>query len=340
MQQIVLKQPGEFYSHDVAPPTNPSPGEALIRVHRIGVCGTDLHAFTGKQPFFEYPRVLGHELGVEVVEIGANDRGIVVGDLCAVEPYMHCGKCIACRREKPNCCCQMRVLGIQTDGAMSPYFVVPVAKLHKSSGLSTDQLALVEMLSIGAHAIERAEPAVGENVLVIGAGPIGLGVMQFAKAAGANVLAMDLSDERLQFCTDHLGIAQCVNPKAGDVTEQLRTCLGGDLPTVVLDATGNPQSMNGTFDLVDHGGKIVFVGLFQGDVTVNDPNFHRRELTLLATRNALPSTFGHVLRQMESGAIDTGPWITHRLGLGDVVVQFAGLQGKPGLVKAMIEVQA
>ena len=234
----------------------------------------------------------------------------------------------------------MRVLGIQMDGAMSPYFVVPVEKLHKSATLSSDELALVEMLAIGAHANERALPQPNENVLVIGAGPIGLGVMQFAKARGSNVIAMDISDDRLEFCQSQMGVAETVNPTQGDAEEQLRSKLGGDLPTVLFDATGNPRSMNGTFELVDHGGKIVFVGLFQGDVTFNDPNFHRRELTLMATRNALPETFGSVLRLLESGAVDTAPWITHRLGLGEVVDQFAAIQGTPGLVKAMIEVEA
>ena len=194
------------------------------------------------------------------------------------------------------------------------------------------------MLGIGAHAIERAEPVADENVLVIGAGPIGLGVMQFANAAGAQVTAMDISDDRLQFCQDQLGVAHTVNPMQGSAEELLRSKLGGDLPTIILDATGNLNSMNATFELVDHGGKIVFVGLVQGDVSFNDPNFHRRELTVMSTRNALPSTLDNVLRLLETGTVDTAPWITHRLGLADVVDQFAGLQGTPGLVKAMIEV--
>lgn len=340
MQQIVLNQPGEFFARDVPQPEITKPNEALVRVQRIGVCGTDLHAFTGKQPFFDYPRVLGHELGVEVVEVSENDRGIVTGDLCAVEPYMTCGTCIACRRGKSNCCRSMRILGIQTDGAMSPYFVLPVEKLHRSATLSSDELALVEMLAIGAHAIERGQPKPNENLLVIGAGPIGLGVMQFAKANGSEVIAMDISDDRLEFCQSQLGVAATVNPMRGDAETQLRSILGGDLPTVLFDATGSPRSMNSTFEWVDHGGRIVFVGLFQGDVTFYDPNFHRRELTLMSTRNALPETFGRVLRLMESGAVDTAPWITHRLGLGDVVDQFASLQGTPGLVKAMIDVEA
>ena len=178
MLQIVLDQPGRFSSRDVAEPT-PGPGEALVRVHRIGVCGTDLHAFAGRQPFFEYPRVLGHELGVEVVAIadGAVGSELVVGDLCAVEPYLNCGTCSACRRGRTNCCRALRVLGVHIDGGMSPLLAVPVEKLHRSRSLTLDPLALVETLGIGGHAVERAAPQPGENLLIIGAGPIGLGAI-------------------------------------------------------------------------------------------------------------------------------------------------------------------
>lgn len=337
MKQIVLEQPGRFGTREISEPVA-AVGEALVRVNRIGVCGTDLHAFAGRQPFFEYPRVLGHELGVEIVAIGENDRGLNVGDRCAVEPYLTCGTCIACRRGKTNCCRQMRVLGVHVDGAMSPYVAIPIEKLHRSDKLSVDQLALVETLGIGAHAIERAMPQADENVLVIGAGPIGLGVMQFAKATGANVIAMDINDGRLEFCRKYLGVAQTLNPQQGDPAEQLRGMLGGDLPTVVLDATGYPPSMQSTFELADHGGTIVLVGLFQGDVTFNDPNFHRRELTLLASRNSTSDTFRQIIGMIEAEEIDTTPWITHRMAFDDVVAQFADLPAQPNLVKAVIEV--
>jgi len=309
-----------------------------VRVHRIGVCGTDLHAFAGKQPFFTYPRVLGHELGVEVLDAGDAPNGLRAGDRCSVEPYLNCGTCVACRRGKPNCCTTLQVLGVHTDGGMAPLLRVPARKLHKSEKLDYDQLALVETLGIGAHAVERAAPAKDDFVLVIGAGPIGLSVIQFAKVSGATLAVMDVSDTRLDFCRKQLGVAHTLKPGPG-AADELRRIGGGDLPTCVLDATGNPQSMMGCFDLPAHGGRIVFVGLFQGDVTFNDPNFHRRELTVMGSRNATPATFREVIRLVESGAVDTRPWITHRLKLADVPAVFPrDIAGNPAVLKAMIEV--
>ena len=336
MLQIVLERPGNFIAQDVPEPAI-AEGGVLVRVHRIGACGTDLHAFAGKQPFFTYPRVLGHELGVEVIDPGDSDRGLQAGDRCAVEPYLNCGKCIACRRGKPNCCTSLQVLGVHTDGGMRPLLRVPARKLHVSAQLDYEQLALVETLGIGAHAVERAQLAPEEFVLVIGAGPIGLSVIQFAQARGVKLAVMDVSDARLEFCRK-LGAPHTLKPGAGAV-EALQQLGGDDLPTCVIDATGNPASMAGCFDLAAHGGRIVFVGLFQGEVTFNDPNFHRRELTLLASRNALPCTFREVIGLVESGQIDTRPWITHRFKLADTPTVFPrDIAGNPAVLKAMIEV--
>jgi 2-desacetyl-2-hydroxyethyl bacteriochlorophyllide A dehydrogenase len=336
MLQIVLEKPGQFTATD-GPQPHPAPGEALVRVHRIGVCGTDLHAFAGKQPFFTYPRIAGHELGVEVVEPGSDPHGLVTGDRCSVEPYLNCGRCIACRQGKPNCCAELKVLGVHVDGGMRPFFTVPARKLHKSAKLTYDQLALVETLGIGAHAVERAEIKPDDFVLVIGAGPIGLSVVQFVQARGATLAVMDVSGPRLEFCRGQLGVVHTL-PAGPDAAIRLRALGGGDLPTVVIDATGNAQSMAGTFDLPAPGGRIVFVGLFQGDVTFHDPNFHRRELTLLASRNALPGTFREVIALIEAGRINTTPWITHRFGLADTPLMFAGLGGNPAVIKAVIDV--
>lgn len=335
MLQISLEQPGRFVAADVPEPA--AAGEALVRVHRVGVCGTDLHAFAGKQPFFSYPRVLGHELGVEVIDPGETPNGLKAGDRCAVEPYLNCGKCIACRRGKPNCCTSLQVFGVHTDGGMRPLLRVPARKLHVSAKLDYDQLALVETLGIGAHAVERAQPGADEFVLVTGAGPIGLSVIQFAQARGVKLAVMDVSDARLEFVRK-LGVPHTLKPGAAAV-EELKQIGGGELPTCVIDATGNPQSMQGCFELPAHGGRIVFVGLFQGDVTFNDPNFHRRELTLLASRNALPCTFREVLQRVESGQVDTRPWITHRLKLAEVPEVFPrDIAGNAAVLKAMIEV--
>ena len=336
MLQIVLEKPGQFIATDGPEPT-PAPGDALVRVHRIGVCGTDLHAFAGKQPFFTYPRILGHELGVEVVDPGREPHGLRAGDRCSVEPYLNCGRCIACRRGKPNCCTSLNVIGVHSDGGMRPLLAVPARKLHRSAKLDYEQLALVETLGIGAHAIERAEIKPDDFVLVIGAGPIGLSVIQFALVTGATLAVLDVSEPRLAFCREKLGVKHTLTP--ADLPAKLKEIGGGDLPTVVLDATGNAKSMAGTFELAAHGGRIVFVGLFQGDVTFNDPNFHRRELTVCASRNSTPQTFRDIIALVEAGRIDTRPWITHRFALADTPAVFPkDISGNPAVLKAMVEV--
>jgi len=337
MLQIILEEPGKFKAVDTAEPVR-QPGDALVRVHRIGVCGTDLHAFAGRQPFFSYPRVLGHELGVEVIDPGDEPNGLKTGDRCSVEPYVNCGKCIACRRGKPNCCANIKVLGVHADGGMRPLFALPARKLHRSTKLGFDQLALVETLGIGAHAVERGQPEAGEFALVIGAGPIGLSVIQFAQAAGVRLAVMDTSEPRLMFCREKLSVKHTVNPANGDVKAQLLEIGGGDMPTLVFDATGNPQSMAASFELPTSGGKLVFVGLFQGDLTFNDPSFHRRELTIMGSRNSRPETFRTIISMIEAGKIDTTPWITHRFELADVPNRFPEVAKDKALLKAMISV--
>jgi len=335
MQQIVLETPGRLAEAD-GPEPRQGPGEALVRVHRIGICGTDLHAFHGRQPFFSYPRILGHELGVEVIDPGDEPHGLKSGDHCSVEPYLNCGHCIACRHGKPNCCTELKVLGVHVDGGMRARLTLPARKLHRSRKLGFDQLALVETLAIGAHAVERAAIAPGEFVLVVGAGPIGLSAIQFVQVSGARLAVMDLSENRLEFCRRQLGVDHTLAP-GPDLAERLRAIGEGDLPTLVIEATGNAQSMARSFELPSHGGRIVFVGLFQGEVTFNDPNFHRRELTLLASRNALPATFREIISLIEDGRVDTSPWITHRLRLSELPESFAGVAADPNLIKAMAE---
>jgi 2-desacetyl-2-hydroxyethyl bacteriochlorophyllide A dehydrogenase len=337
MKTIVLDQPGHFTLTDTPEPAGIPPGEALVRVRRIGICGTDLKAFEGKMPFLEYPRILGHELGVEIVEIGANDRGLQAGDLASIEPYLNCGECIACRRGKTNCCARLKVLGVHTDGGMREYITVPVQKLHKSDKLSLDQLALVETLVIGAHAVRRADPEPGEFLLVIGAGPIGLTVIEAAKASGTEIIVMDINNDRLSFAQQVLGVEHAVNV-ADRPLEQVRDITSGDLPTQVYDATGNLQSMNSSFEYVASGGKLVFVGLMKDNISFSDPEFHRREITLYASRNGTASDFKWVIEKVESGAIDTRPWITHRAPFEQMIGQFSGwLDPANKVMKALVE---
>jgi 2-desacetyl-2-hydroxyethyl bacteriochlorophyllide A dehydrogenase len=310
-----------------------------VRVRRVGICGTDIHAFKGEQPFFSYPRVLGHELGVEVVAIGPVERQpeLAVGDYCSVNPYLNCGHCSACRRGRPNCCLNLKVLGVHTDGGMRELIAVPIDKLHKSSRLALDQLALVEMLCIGSHAIKRAQLTPGEQVLVIGAGPIGLSVIQFAQIAGANVIGMEVNEHRREFCRRQLGVEHWVDGRR-DPLPQIQELLPGELPTVVFDVSGNAGSMMRAFNYVAHGGKLIFVGLFQGDVTFHNPDFHRRELTLMSSRNATDDDFAQVIGLLEAEKIDVTPWITHRVAPEELPGALPGwMTPESQVVKAMLE---
>jgi 2-desacetyl-2-hydroxyethyl bacteriochlorophyllide A dehydrogenase len=315
------------------------PDEALVRVRRIGVCGTDVHAFNGNQPFFSYPRILGHELGVVVTAVGSSSENVQPGDQCSVEPYLNCGHCIACRSGKPNCCVSLQVLGVHTDGGMRESIVVPARKLHPSAHLKLDQLALIETLAIGCHAVDRARVEAGEFALVVGVGPIGLTVVQFAIEAGAHVIVLDINRKRLEFCQEKLGAPFAINAAVENPLEALKRITAGDLPTVVFDATGNPKSMMEAFSYLANGGRLAFVGLFQGEVTFNDPEFHRRELTVLSSRNARSNDFTRIIGLVESGRIDTDPWITHRASFAEVITEFPlWTSPETGVLKAMIEV--
>jgi len=336
MKTLMLETPGTLRLAETAEPPAPGPGEALIRVRQVGVCGTDYHAFLGEQPFFTYPRVLGHELGVEIVAVGPGVGNLEVGARCAVEPYFSCGHCPACRRGTTNCCVNLQVFGVHIDGGLRERAVVPTARLHAAPALSFEQLALVEPLSIGAHAVARAALSDGERVLVVGAGPIGLSVIQFALLAGADVTVMDISAQRLAFCRRLWPQVTAIDARDEPLTI-LQDQVGDDLPTAVFDATGNQRSMMASFQYAAHGGRLIFVGLFQGDVTFHDPDFHRRELTLLATRNATGADFRRIIGYLEAGQIDLTPWITHRASFDTLIHAFPGwLDRDSGVIKAVV----
>lgn len=337
MKTIVLEEPGKLVVTETEPPAGIGEAETLVRVRSVGICGTDLHAYRGRQPFFEYPRILGHELGVEILETCESPNGLRAGDLCSVEPYLNCGDCIACRAERPNCCVSLQVLGVHIDGGMREVISVPTSKLHPSAELSADQLALVETLGIGSHAVERASLTPGESVLVTGCGPIGLSVIQFAQLAGARLSVIDLDPERLRFCRDHFNVENTII--AGESARaELAETLSGELPTAVFDATGNANSMMDSFHYVSQGGRIIFVGIVMDGITFHDPDFHRMELTILASRNCRPQDFRRIIAGMESGAIDTRPWITHRSSCEDFVESFGQwVEPGSGVVKAVLD---
>jgi 2-desacetyl-2-hydroxyethyl bacteriochlorophyllide A dehydrogenase len=336
MKTIVLEEPGKFQLTDTPPPQALEAGQALVKVLQVGICGSDLHSFEGTQPFLDYPRILGHELAVEILEING-ETTLSVGDICAVRPYMNCGECVACRRGITNACQSLKVFGVHFDGGMREVVSVPLDKLHHAPNVPAEHLALVEMLSIGAHATRRAKLDKDENVLVIGAGPIGMGVAQFARVAGGNVVMMDINPDRLAFCRDMMKFEQTIDARENP-NEQLLALFDGELPTAVFDATGSSASMHKSFEFAAHGSKLIFVGLFKGDITFNDPYFHSHELSILSSRNATSEDFDWVIESLTNGSVTLDGWITHRATPEQLVDDFASwLKPETGVIKAMLE---
>jgi 2-desacetyl-2-hydroxyethyl bacteriochlorophyllide A dehydrogenase len=338
MKAICLESPKHFKHIDIAGPEKPGPGEALVRVHRVGICGTDISGYLGKMPFFSYPRIPGHELGIEVLDVGAGVSNVVPGDRCSVEPYINCQSCYACRRGRTNCCEKHQTLGVHCDGGLRPRFVVPARKLHISRKLPFEQLALVETLAIGCHAVDRAGLQADESCLIIGAGPIGLATLEFAKLTGARIIMLDVNQGRLDFCKQIMGVQHTVL-LSDKVESQLRDLTDGHLPDVVVDATGNVGSMSNAFGLIAHGGRLVFVGITTEEVRFRHPVFHRPEGTLLCSRNALSRDFSRIIGLIEDGTIDTAPWITHRTPFEELIAVFPSYtQPETGVIKAVVEV--
>jgi threonine dehydrogenase-like Zn-dependent dehydrogenase len=336
MKALVCEQPGSFQYVTKEQPAAEK-GRAILKVKRIGICGTDLHAFEGTQPFFAYPRVLGHELGCEIADVDPS-TGFTIGERVTLIPYFNCGECIACRNGLPNCCAAINVFGVHVDGGMMEYISVPVSALLHGGDMSFDELALVEPLAIGAHGIGRAGVRPGEFVLVIGAGPIGLGIMEFGRIAGGHVIAMDVNDNRLNFCKDKLNVQHTINPLNEDVLQRLKEITNGDMPTVVIDATGNQKAINSAFLYMAHGARYVLVGLQKGELIVSHPEFHKREATLMSSRNATQEDFDHVMNCMKQKLVDPSTYITHRVQFDEVKSNFESwLDPKSGVIKAMVE---
>ena len=335
MLTVICDNPGTLRSEMRSIPERAA-GEVLLRVRRVGVCGTDMHIFTGNQPYLQYPRVMGHELSGTVEEADDNSA-LNIGDAVYVMPYLSCGKCIACRNGKTNCCVNIQVLGVHRDGAMTEYLSVPAQFVRKAEGVTLDQAAMVEFLAIGAHAVRRADVSAGQRVLVVGAGPIGMAAMIFAKLRGATVTALDSRADRLAFCSAKIEVAASVALGEGDV-ERLSELTDGEFFDVVFDATGNADAMRRGFEFIAHGGKYVLISVVKDVISFSDPEFHKREATLLGSRNATLEDFDTVLDAMRAGKIPDAALNTHRLQLSSLPTEFSKLLApSAGVVKAIVE---
>ena len=338
MKALSLESPKNWKRLDIPGPDKPKPGEALVRVHQVGICGTDISGYLGKMPFFSYPRIPGHELGVEVLDVGHGVTNVRPGDRCSIEPYLNCQECYACRRGHTNCCETNQTLGVHCDGGLRPRFLIPARKLHVSRMLAFDQLALVETLAIGCHATNRSGLKAEETCLIIGAGPIGLATLEFVKLTGAKVIALDMNEQRLAFCRKTMGVEHTLLLTA-NVEADLRSLNDGRLPDVVIDATGNSASMSNAFSLITHGGRLVFVGITTDEVHFRHAIMHKSEGTLLCSRNALSADFGRIIGLIEQGRIDTRPWITHRAAFEELIDVFPSYtKPETGVIKAVVAV--
>lgn len=336
MRQLVCDKPGMLVMREMHIPVA-GIGQVLLRIRKIGICGTDLHAFEGTQPYFSYPRVLGHELACEIAGLEESIKGFSVGDPVTFIPYFPCFKCIACRNGKVNCCENIRGAGVHVDGGMADYMVVPSHSLINGTGLLSDELALVEPMAIGAHAVRITGIKPGEYVLVIGAGPIGLGVIAFARMKGAHVIAMDVIGQRLEFSKKYFGAEFLTDPSSSPV-EAIREITGGDMVSAVIDATGNKKAIEGSLDYLAHGGCITLVGLQRDVFCFSHPDFHKRETTLRSSRNATREDFNLVVQSMKEGSVNVNPLITHRIRFSELAGSFGNLlDPEQRVVKAIVE---
>lgn len=334
MKYIVCEEPGTFLLKEKDAPKRKS-NEALLKIKKVGICGTDLHAYSGNQAFFTYPRILGHELASEVLEIEDNPRGIKAGDKVVVMPYISCGKCVACRNGKTNCCTNIRVLGVHTDGGMQEQISVPVDILLPANHLSDNQMAIVEPLAIGAHAIRRADLKKGETVCVLGCGPIGIGIMKFAELAGAKVIALDTNPDRLKYAKDSIGVSHAV--MADDTAvDRISEITDGELCAAVFDATGNKFALEACPSYMSHGGRFILVGLSKGELTYAHPAIHAKEMTLLCSRNATTEDFEYVIKVLDQFPTDS--YITHEVPFTEMIENFdSWLNPETGVIKATVE---
>tara|TARA_B100000809_G_C15139668_1_gene532542 strand:+ start:6362 stop:7372 length:1011 start_codon:yes stop_codon:yes gene_type:complete len=334
MKYIVCEKPREFILKEKEAPIRKE-NEALLQINKVGICGTDLHAYAGNQAFFTYPRILGHELASEVLEIGENERGIKAGDKVVVMPYVSCGECIACTNGKTNCCTNISVLGVHGDGGMQELIAVPSNILLPANNLSNDQMAIVEPLAIGAHAARRAAITPGETVAVVGCGPIGIGIMKLAQIAGAKVVAIDMNEQRLEYVKKKIGVDYTV--KAGpDAAQAISDLTNGDMCTAVFDAAGNKFALEAGPSYMSHGGRFVLVGLSKGELTYNHPAVHSKEMTLMCSRNATTEDFEHVINVLDQ--FPTESFITHTVPFTEMIANFdSWLDPATGVIKATVD---
>jgi threonine dehydrogenase-like Zn-dependent dehydrogenase len=286
MQAFYITEPGKSAIGELQQP-RPARGEILLQTRLVGLCGTDLSTFRGKNPLVSYPRIPGHEIAATIVESGSGvPEEFKAGLDVTVHPTNNCGKCASCRRGRVNACKFNETLGVQRDGAMAGYFTAPWQKVYCAPGLSLRALTLVEPLAVGVHAVERGRVTSDDTVAVIGCGMVGLGVIAGATSKGATVIAIDLEDAKLELARE-AGAKHTVNSRAGTAHEQLQELTSGLGPDVIVEAVGAPQTYTMAVEEVAHCGRVVYIGWTKQPVSYETKLFVHKELDVLGSRNSL-----------------------------------------------------
>lgn len=336
MRALAIDAPGAARVVERPRPA-PGAGDALVRVRRAGLCGTDLSTFLGKNPLVSYPRVIGHEIAGTIEVLGDAVSGWRAGASVTLSPYKNCGACAACRHKRPNACRNNQTLGVQREGALAEFVVVPADRLFTSASLSLDHLALVEPFCIGMHAVRRARVAADDAVLVMGCGGVGAGAVAAAAGRGARVIAMDVDPHKLAQAMA-LGAADTVVSSDADASEHIRAITGGEGPDVVIEAVGKPATYRLALDLVAACGRIVYIGWVKGDIALEARQIVAKEVDILGSRNATDE-FAEVIALFESGRIDPLALVTNRVPLDEVPTMFARWAERPESVgKILVEI--
>ena len=301
MKAVKIIKPGQVATEEIPMP-EVKENEALIKIKYCGICGADVASFTGNQPFTTYPRIPGHEFSGEIVQIGENSKGLKAGDIVTANPYFNCGQCYSCKRGIVNACTDNRTMGVQRDGSFCEYIAMPVERIIPGKGLSAKELALIEPFSISCHALSRAEIRKGDNLLIMGAGPIGLFALIKAKSMGANVMIADLLDSRLNLALEY-GADKAVNIKnegLGDCAEEFTK---GNMFDVTVEACGHPETFLNCIDLAATGANVILIGNGKRETTFLHSVLLKKELNVFGSRNAFTRDFEELIDLTAAGKV-------------------------------------
>jgi len=339
MKTLLINAPGQFSYGEKSAPV-PAPGEVLLRIRRLGFCGSDLATFRGGNPLVTYPRIPGHEIAA-VIEAVTPDvpAEFAVGQAVTVMPYTTCGKCSSCRQKRFNACRHNQTLGVQQDGAFTDLIVAKWEKLVPSAGLGLRELALVEPLAVGFHAVSRGRVVASDRVLVFGCGMIGLGAISAAGLhRGANVIAVDIEDSKLAVAKK-AGASHVINSRTENLHERLLALTDGHGPDVAIEAVGNPATFVAAVDEVCFAGRVVYIGYAKATVSYETKYFVMKELDILGSRNSTPEDFRDVVAMLRSGRYPIEDTVTRSVPFAEAGQALADWSANPGAItKIHVEV--